>query len=287
MTRRSLLKLAPALALLLANWRVTRGETMALKGVGVNNLNASLINPLNVGWFKTTWGDFCKVPLPDLNPATRWCVHLYDLIPNPSDIAAMVANNPNYDHWVFVGGNEPDLDGTTPKQTKQLATAQMDMVLQGDPDAKFCLTMGSQVHAFGGEDVVPYVSKVWEKLDPFYRNKILAFHVHYYPQMVYGNESPAIYTTTHLQAFCDRQNEGLMALDGWKKQQKVWLTEIGLVQTPLTNSDPRTLTYPANVLNALGDKCGRLAWYGFESIPQYHNLHEGGLTPLGQAFGNV
>lgn len=262
--------------------------TTAFKGVGCNHLDAAYLNPLNLGWFHTAYNpSYCLAPLAGLNAGTRWTMHLFDQIPNPADVQQMAANNPNYEHWWIVGNNEADLAGTSAKQTKQLVTAQIDMVLDGDPDAKFVLAMGSQVNAFGGQSVVPYVAKVWDKLDAFYRNEVKAFLVNWYAQMVVAGDTDKVFGTDMLTAFCQTQNAGLAQLDGWKKKQLVWLGEIGMTKTDWNANHPQMLTYPNAIQNALNDVCGRWAWYGFENIAGYHCLYENGLTPLSETFAGV
>lgn len=260
----------------------------AFKGAACNHLDAAYLNPLNLGWFHTAYNpSYCLTALPNLNAQTRWTMHLFNQIPNPKDVQQLAANNPNYDRWWVVGDNEADLADTSPKRTKQLVCAQIDMVLDGDPDAKFCLAMGSQVNAFGGESAVPYVVKVWDRLDAYYRNEIRAFLVNWYAQMVVPGDTSKVFETDMLTKFCETQNAGLLKLDGWKKNQLVWLGEIGMSKTDWNAGQPQLLTYPDAVQAALNGVCGRWAWYGFENINGYHCLYDSGLTPLGRAFAEA
>lgn len=255
------------------------------RGICCNQLSADLINPVKPQWFYTAWGDYCKRPLAGLSPSILWNFHLYELIPNPSDVAEAAANNPNYNRVWLVGGNEPDLENKTPKQVKQLATAQMDMVLDGDANAKFCLTMGSQRNAFGGESALPFVVKVMDKMDPFYASRIVAFHTHFYAQAhLKDSNHPDIYNPDHITAFLDKQNAGIKMLPYWQNNQNVWLTEIGLSKSDLTNSDPRTGTYPSVVQGAVAGRAARWAFYGFQQVADVHNLWENGMTPMGANF---
>lgn len=262
---------------------------MALKGTSCNNLNAALLNPLNLGWFKTDWGPYCLETLPDLNPSLFWAFHLYDVIPTLTDVVQAVSNNDNYQRWWFVGGNEPDLNGTTPKQTKQLAVAQMDVVIQADPLAKFCLTMGSQKHVFGIPNEVPYIVKVWEKLEPSYRSMIRAFNTKGYPQLLVQGDGNNVYDPLVMANFCDMQNEGLMTLEGWPKNQFVWLIEMGFVEPePPAVLNPLSITWMNQVATAIAGKCGRYAWYTLQDTPNYATLYEvGQLTPIGNSFKNI
>lgn len=260
---------------------------MALRGIACNHLVSSFINPVNPQWFYTAWGDYCLNALA-IPENIQWVMHLYETIPAPDDVAQMKANNPNYKGFFCVGGNEPDLEGRTPKQVKKLICEQMDAVLLGDPSAKFAVTMGSQVNAFGGASAIPFVVKVWEKLPVAYRQKVRAFHTHFYPQAKLNNPNhPDIYNPAHITAFLDQQNAGIQSLPDWTNNQLVWLTEIGLSKSALTNSDPRTHSYPGVVHTATQGKAGRWAWYGFQDISNVHCFWEQGMTPTGETFAGL
>lgn len=299
MNRRQLLKtvgsglvLAALPPLLRGNLAYAEDEIAGYaEGVSCNDASASRLNQLNVDWFYTDWGDYCWNGISGLAPALRHMFHLVDVVPDSQLVATAKVSNPNYRRWWMVGGNEPDTEGNTAQQDADLAIAQMNAVLQGDNTARFCFTLGSQLHAPGN----PYgngiwIQKVWKKIPSTLKTKVKAFHTHYYAQQELGATNPAIYNPVPIQNYLDGWNAYLSTQMADAGARNLWVSEIGLDGNSFTLNDKRSITYP---LNVVAPAClGRTqfwAWYGFRSLEPWMCLFDpsGTITPLGQNLASV
>ena len=145
----------------------------------------------------------------------------------------------------------------------------MRAVLAADPNAKFCIGGGSQLHAPFTTD--PWFPKVWGLLPNNLKPKIQAIHTHYYPQSEVGPDSDLIYSAEPIKKY-------LKSWRRWIKNhaqdipRELWVTEIGLIWTATNRSDSRAVLYPMMVQAAMDGLAERWAWYSQSKAEGYATL---------------
>lgn len=225
----------------------------SLKGIVANELDNW--NVLRVQWAHVEFGHwFWDLPQSYGAPTT---FHLYKQVPIATDIFAAI-QHPSFDGWWMIGGNEPDLESVSVADEIVLLKAQIDAVKATHPTAKFCATLGSQVHA--PHKTGAWFPNVWKALPSTYKTNITAFHTHFYP----GTANPInLYSITQTKNY-------LQAVRNWMNNngcatRELWLTETGLPHNSVTDNDPRTVLYPQIVAQACANLVTRWAWYLIES----------------------
>jgi hypothetical protein len=274
MTRRSLLKLAPALALLLANWRATRGETTLLKGYHIGTgFDANALNQLGADWFcgddsvlRVIRNTAEHAPYAILN-----ATYVYR-VPHDCSVAEVQALQqlPNFRNE-YILMNEPDLAGFTHQYTADRVVAAITNIQAADPtrNNKIMLCAGSQSAGTG------YVAAVLSLLPYPIRNQIDGLALHFYS----GVEPGGLYDESKLRRFLRNFTEyaNLVGIS------KLWLSEWGWDEQ----------ANPVRVANCLKrwvavmeefPMVKRHNFYG-ANIADYTKLVDGaGLSGVGTAF---
>lgn len=179
---------------------------------------------------------------------TKICIGLFEQY-SPLTAANIQAltQHPNYEHC-FVLLREPDLNQTVQDAAIE-ANAQMALVLSVDPQAKFCLSVGTGINPPYRDN--SYGIQLWQLI----ANKpaITAVCITYYPY------TPEPQFRKFLKAF-----------KAWKPNREHWITEHGIAKglapqvsiAPAQNGQsaiPFTLTNARAEMDA--DGIDRSAWY--------------------------
>jgi len=250
----------------------------SLKGIACNDItDIANLNALNLQWLHTEWCLACYSDPPlTLLPATvEWVFHMFETVPQVADVQLMLTKNIYHKRWYCVGGNEPVPSTSNWNQYTELAIDQMEAILLGDPNAKFALTMSSQHYLPGnkyGNQI--WVDGVWMRLPKKLKQRVRAFHWHFYPQELLGSNDTGIFNKKHIQqqGVLVQKHINTKLIDSGGKQS--WITEIGLTESELTLSDVRSKYYPYVVQEAC-DNVGvtMWAWYKLEGADAYFNLY--------------
>ena len=249
------------------------------KGFAANDESPATVNPLNPEWMYIEFGPWNWNM--DAHYNCKWALHLTDQIPNADDVAKAI-QHPSYDGW-WLTLNEPDLANVSPKDAVAIVQQQMQVVLSVDPNAKFCLGMGSQIHAPGTTS--PWFPKVWRLLPKSCKSAVKAFHTHYYAQCEPGLAPNDIFSpvpirkyvkmirsgSTRMPGTCDG-NYGLLKLD-WQ-----WKGLCGMTRA--------VTLYPLVVQDAMNGTVERWAWYSESTSDGYATLCES-YSPKQTALGSV
>jgi hypothetical protein len=291
MKRRGFIRLALALALA-SQFRVAQGGTnVSSKGIVCSNISPEQLNPLNLDWYRTSWGVWCWEWIP--NMPQGWVFNLSYNIPPISDVTAALAN-PYHGNWWMVGGNEAATETNpatgqlwTAQQIANLVIAQISAVTAAQPTAKFCLAGGTQTHAPGNRWNNPvWIDAVWALLPQTCKDKIKAIDFHWYAQVEYGENDERIFNKAPVK-------RGINDWKDWRTSKgldvQLWLSEIGLAWNDLvTPENPQVTNYPG-VVQAACNETGidRWSWFMLEGNPDYACPYYGPMTPLGEVFGSI
>lgn len=254
--------------------------TVAQKGFAANDENPAAVNPLNPEWMYIEFGPWNWNM--DARYNSKWALHLGDQVPNADDVAKAI-QHPSYEGW-WLTLNEPDLANVSPKDAVAVVQKQMEVVLSVDPNAKFCLGMGSQLHAPGTTS--PWFPKVWKSLPKNLKPAIKAFHTHYYPQSdasIGGND---IFSADPIRKYLKTVRTWIDKNAG-DFRREFWITEIGLAMEGSVASDPRVTLYPLVVQDAMNGNVERWAWYSQSTSDGYATLcqsYSQTQTALGSVF---
>lgn len=226
-----------------------------LKGIAANELDGWAA--LRVQWAHVEFGHWLW-DSPQQSFGAPCSFHLYKQIPIATEIFAAI-QHPSFDGWWLVGGNEPDLEKLPAADGVTLLKAQIDAVKATHPTAKFCATLGSQIHAPTKPSA--WFPPVWNALPAPYKASIGAFHTHFYAGVLANpaNLSSPAQIKTFLQTVRNWMNNSGSAA------RELWLTEIGLGHNTVTDTDPRTILYPQVVAQACSGLVTRWAWYIYEA----------------------
>jgi hypothetical protein len=290
MKRRTFLKavLATGAGLLITKPALAVGT---LKGAICTSISPVLMNPLNVDWWRTSFGPWCINP--PANMPGDWIFDLYYDVPSTSDLQASLAN-PYHGLWWMIGGNEAATEWNpatgqrwTAQEIATLVRRQIDAVVSVQSTAKFCLAGGIQYYApFNKRGNPVWIDSVWTLLPQSYRDRIKAVDFHYYSQAEFGLNNSIIFDKSHIKREINhwkqwRTNKGLTV--------QLWLSEIGLSPSNLAKTtSPSVINYP-NVVNSACVETGieRWSWYTLEGDPLYICLYGTGSDALRQTFSNI
>lgn len=227
--------------LLLAPSQVGAGNVVSLKGAVVNDPpTANLLSP---AWVYSDFGTW----LLNYNfGATKLVINMTNLtaLPSANDIA-LVASHPNYDRFWMVGFNEPDLNGISAKQEADRITAQGNLILSVQPNARLSIASLSQIHPLSGQ----YAWKVWGKLPANIQARIKAFNVHFYIQSA-GLADSQTFLSQPIIDYLDASRAAMVAhgVGGLE----LWITEIGLAHSTYTDARPTEVAnYPVTIQSAM------------------------------------
>jgi hypothetical protein len=253
---------------------------LALKGFCTNDEAPASVNPLHPDWMYIEFGSWCWNM--DAQYACKWGLHLLDMIPTAEDVAKAI-QHPSYDGW-WLTLNEPDLANVSPQAAATLVQAQMEVVLSVDPNAKFCVGMGSQMHApFTSE---PWFPAVWALIPANLKPSIRAFHTHYYVQCEAGLTHDDLFSPEPIRRYAKAMRQWLNK-NANEMKRELWITEIGLAWNDQLSADPRVTLYPLVVQDAMNGTVDRWAWYSQSTDDGYATLCEpysSKQTALGQVF---
>ena len=293
MTRRTFLRLA-LFALLAGGVRVSKAQdapTMSSKGIVCTNPTPTLLNPLNLGWYRTSFGSWCWNW--QANMPQGWVFNLHYTVPNSSDVTLALAN-PYHGNWWMIGGNEAATETNlatgltwTPQEIANLVMAQIDAVIAAQPTAKFCLAGGIQTHAPGNRWGNPvWIDGVLALLPQSYKDKIKAIDFHWYSQVEYSANDTRIFNKAPIK-------RGINDWKDWRTAKtwdvQLWLSEIGLTYSALvTATNQQVIDYPL-VVNLAAEETALDRWcvYVLEGQPSYVCIYENGLSGYGQTFAVV
>ena len=265
--------------------------TMALKGIVCTNPSPTLLNPLNLGWYRTSFGPWCWNW--QANMPQGWVFNLHYDIPNSSDVTLALAN-PYHGNWWMCGGNEAATETNpatgqtwTAQEIVNLIIAQIDAVVAAQPTAKFCLAGGIQTHAPGNRWGNPvWIDAILALLPQSYKDKIKAIDFHYYPQVEYSANDIRIFNKAPVKRGINDWKDWRTA-KAWDVQ--LWMTESGLAYSQLvTSTNQQVIDYPL-VISLAAEETGLDRWavYVLEGVPEYVCIYEGGLSGYGQTFASV
>jgi hypothetical protein len=251
----------------------------ALKGLCCNDEDPAAVNPLNPEWMYIEFGSWCW----NLNAqyVCKWALHLFDAVPLPEDVAKAI-QHPSYEGW-WLTLNEPDLAGVSPASAVELIQAQIQVVRSVDPGARFCLGVGSQLHAVGTAD--PWFPAVWKLLPANLKPAVRAFHTHYYAQSQQGLSHEQFYSPEPVRKYVNTWRKW-MNKNAKEFRRELWMTEIGMVNTPQVLADSRGTLYPLVVQDAMNGVAERWAWYSMSTNDGYATLCEP-YAPTQTALGRV
>lgn len=275
MNRRQFLRVTMGLALSGALQYVIHPPAQALavpsprKGMCANNLPT--VDSLHSAWLREDfayrlWNERVLHGtaryLVDISAAYTW---QYLTVPN---IKAMLGNPGYCGKWLLL--NEPDLTGLTPSQAAAQVKTLKALVLKGDPQARFIVSIGTHIHPIWG--VNSWGKRLLALLD---LTSIDGFHTHIYP-------NPNITLIAYLSKVNQWRNSA------YPKMQ-LWLTEIG---NPTALSNPNYM--PAKIDRLVADY-HFMGWFWFAQYPvttettRYLLLQNanGSLTPVGQAYATL
>lgn len=257
-----------------------KASKLALKGICMNDESPAAVNPLHPDWAYVEFGPWCW----DMNHqyGCKWALHLVDMIPSAEDVAQAI-QHPSYDGW-WMTLNEPDLAKLAAQDAATLVQKQMEVVLAVDPSAKFCVGLGSQLHAaFTSE---PWFPAVWALLPEHLKPAIRAFHTHFYAQSQAGLSYDDLFSPEPVQNYVKAWRTWLNK-NITDKKRELWISEIGMTWSDQLRADPRVTLYPLVVQNAMNGLADRWAWYGQSAVDGYATLCEQyspKQTVLGQVF---
>lgn len=256
---------------------------MSLKGFSTNDENPAHVNALAPQWMSIEFGPWNWNMNAQYN--MKWGLHLLSMMPNADDVALAI-KHPSYDGW-WLCLNEPDLEGISPQAGADLITRQMQVVLSVDPNAKFCLGMGSQLHTPNTAN--PWFPTVWNSISADLKKSVKAFHTHYYAQ-VETSAPDRIFSPDSIVQFI-KNNRKWINKNAKDTYRELWISEIGLVTDDNIKNDTRLPLYPLVVQNAMNNNAERWAWYSMSVPDGYATLmipnSGGALTPLGSVFAGL
>lgn len=254
---------------------------VALKGICTNDENPDRVNCLNPNWMYIEFGDWCWNMAHQYN--CKWSLHLFDQIPNAADVAQAI-QHPSYEGW-WLMLNEPDLANVSAEAAVQLVQQQMSVVLAVDPNAKFCLGGGSQMHA--PNTSTPWFPAVWQLLPAEFKAHVNAVHTHYYPQTERGATHESAFTADPIRKYVKGWRNWLNKNAG-DMHRELWVTEIGLNwRDTALQTEPRLPLYPLLIQEAMNGIVERWAWYSQSKPDGFVTLLEpeaSQLTPVGTVF---
>lgn len=219
----------------------------ARKGIACNDPPSVLQTDLRLDWMYVEYGNW--VWEPKYSFPSGWTIHLYHYRPPVGDLAKAVAH-PNYrGEWIVGAQNESSIHGISPQQEADAIVAQIDLVRQADPQARFVISIGERTDSTLFYEPNSWGSQVWQILPTRVKPFIFAGHTHCY----FGN-----YKMQTIRTYLQNCRNALTP------ELELWVTEIGKGLAEWAS--PYIYLYPVAVQTACDGVAHRWAWYGYSDL---------------------